>query len=529
MKKHLFLLLTLLLFFTSLNADTSINGSLKIDLRSMFKKPYCNFYNREDILTLKLSSDISDNVSFYTSVEGRYFDATKVASFEDTQVREKVDPVEFDIWESYITVNSIIFENMDATLGKQVVEWGTADMLNPTSTLNPHDLSDPLDFSKRIPITMFNFNYYPDNDYFNKIQAVWIPAHKPALFPNMEMPMKMKVPEPGEIKQIEENGLFPQDNPFLQIFANKFSITRETNEYVHHNPFYPKYSESGIRLSFNFFETDFHLSYFNGYSEFPLPRRVKITIANHDELNKTIEKELEGVAPGNKIGVGAAILAGDQLPVDIRTDVTLAYPHYHVIGADFKADISGIGVWGEAGYFIPYKFDITYIYPDSNWMLTNGMTELVNNHQFTIKYKSSELPFLDRPFLKYTLGAEYIFKGGYHLEAQFARGFFFEQGATNLNDYLMLEFDKSFLEGKFKFSLAGGGSVEGGTLIHLIKYGKLQDDISTGIFGGPKLEYLPYDGIDIALGAIFMGGSGNSFFAKMKDMQQVYLQAETDF
>ncbi len=511
--KKLLLGLVALIFIASppLLAETDIDGSLKVDLRSFVKKPYCDFFNREDILKLKISSNINDNVSFYASVEGRYYDSPEVENFSDLSDRNKVDPLTMDIWQAYISISSFILENMDAVIGKQIVSWGTADTLNPTNTLNPHDLSDPLDFSKKIPITMFNFTYYPPWDQFNAVQIIWIPSHKPALLPPFQMPFSMNFPEPSDLKD-QNLSMGDQNNPL----ANKMKINQTMNQFIDHNPFYPKYSEFGIRLSFNFFQTDFHLSYFNGYDELPKPREIHAVITNTDEITDKLKAFMNGETV-------------DSIPVDVEENVTLAFPRYHIVGADFKGDLNGIGIWGEAGFYIPYQYDITYIYPDTKWIQQNEMNYFIKNQEFGVRYKTVKLTYLDKPYLKYTLGADYVFPGGYHVEAQFARGFFFEEGNTGLNDYLMLEFDKSFMDDTFKLTIAGGGNVQGGTLIYLLKHSKLPDNISTGAFGGPKLEYYPYDGLTLTVGAIFMGGGGDSFFAKMRDMAQVYLQAESTF
>ncbi len=512
MRKILPLILVIAVIFAG-NAygETDINGSLKVDLRSLVKQPYANFYNREDVLTLKISSAISDNVSFYGSIQGRYYDDPELQQFSDLQDRSKVDPLTMDIWEAYISISSFIFENMDAVIGKQIVSWGTADMLNPTNTLNPHDFSDPLDFSEKIPVTMLNFTYYPPWDQFNAVQMVWIPAHKPALLPPFNV-FQMSVPRPSDLDAVLNGGLSDSTNPLF----SKMSINKEENIYVDHNPFYPKYSEFGMRLSFNFFQTDFHLSYFNGYSEFPLPRKADIQITNTDEITNDVNAMLSGTEV-------------DSIPVDVRSDIILAYPRYHIIGADFKADVWGAGVWAEAGYYIPYRYDITYTYPDFQWMQDNEMAYFLQNREFYVPYKTTKINLLDKPFLKYTIGADYVLPGGYHIEAQFARGFFFEQGGINLNDYLMLEMDKSFLDDTFKLTLSAGGSVEGGSLYHLINYAEFPDDMATGIFGGPKLEYFPYDGLTVTIGAVFMDGNNGSFFQNMRDMAQVYFQAESDF
>jgi len=92
----------------------------------------------------------------------------------------------------------------------------------------------------------------------------------------------------------------------------------------------------------------------------------------------------------------------------------------------------------------------------------------------------------------------------------------------------MLRFQKKCCSDLLMFSVFGGGSVEGGTLKYLITRFELPDDLATGFFGGPRIDYYPYDGITISIGAIFMGGK-DSFFANMKDMEQVYFQAETSF
>ena len=504
-------------------AETDISGSLKIDLRSLTKKTYCDFYNREDILTLKISSDLSNNVSIYSSIQGRYWDKENVTTFSDMQDRGKVDPFTFDLWEAYIDISSFLSENLDARIGKQIIEWGTADMLNPTSTLNPHDLSDPLDFSKRIPISMLNLNYYLPWDSVNSLQVVWIPSHKSSLLPSGEMNMPMDMPIPDDLKNMESGG--SSTNPM----ADKMDITMTQNQYVEHKPFYPKYSEVGLRLTGNILNTDFHISYFNGYDEFPMPEKVNISITNTDEINKKIADALTGVDKTNSFAVIAALNSIDKIPLNVDSSVYLSFPHYHVIGADFKTDLGGIGLWGEAGYYIPYKYDITYTYPDMDAMgSTDAIQNLISTETMDVKYKNAVYTLLDKPFLKYTLGVEYTFPGGWYVNTQFARGFFFERGESNLNDYLMLRMQKSFFSNLIQLSVFGGGSVGGGTLKYLLTDYDLPDNLSTGIFGGPRIDYYPYDGITLSLGAIFMGGK-DSFFANMKDMQQVYFQAESSF
>jgi len=526
LKIFISLLIVVLLTTQSVYAETEIGGSLKIDLRSLTKKTYCDFYNREDILTLKISSDLSDNVSIYGSLQGRYFDSPELTNFDSLKERDKVDPFIFDLWEAYIDISSFISEDLDIRIGKQIVEWGSADMLNPTSTLNPHDMSDPLDFSKRLPITMLNMNYYFPWEKVTSMQLIWIPSHKPALLPKSNMTMPMDIPIPADLQELQSSDGSFGSNPM----SEKMDITiNDPIELVDHKPFYPKNSEVGIRLTGNIFNTDFHFSYYNGYDEFPLPSKISAEISNEEEINNIISGALSGVDKTNSLAIISALNSIDKIPLNIESTIILAYPHYHIIGSDFKTDINGVGFWGEIGYYIPYEYNITYRYPDKDAMTSDDTIQnLIATEQLNIKYKETKIKYLTEPFVKYTLGAEYTFSGGWYFNAQFARGFFFERGETGLNDYLMLRFQKKCCSDLLLFSVFGGGSVEGGTLKYLITRFELPDDLATGFFGGPRIDYYPYDGITISIGAIFMGGK-DSFFANMKDMEQVYFQAETSF
>ncbi len=131
---------------------------------------------------LKVQGDVSDNISYGARLDafsgpdaffnsGYFPESGPLAS----PVRE--EPFEFNLYEAYIKVSDFLIKNLDFTVGKQRISWGTADKVNVVDNLNPIDFAnfltfDPDYFNERRPQTAFNFEYYIGNE--TKLQAVWL-------------------------------------------------------------------------------------------------------------------------------------------------------------------------------------------------------------------------------------------------------------------------------------------------------------------------------------------------------------------
>jgi hypothetical protein len=89
---------------------------------------------------------------------------------------------------------SCVTPRFDIQAGKQIIKWGTADTINPTSYFNPYDLSE---------------NLLKDNDELyrgvyaltgrimlndSSLQAVIIPFHTPARLPGNDSPWQLTFP-----------------------------------------------------------------------------------------------------------------------------------------------------------------------------------------------------------------------------------------------------------------------------------------------------------------------------------------------
>ncbi len=92
-----------------------------------------------------------------------FYDAAFAINNKDNYSKEVLDVYEkeFELWEAYI--QGSLFKHVDIKLGRQIVAWGTSDLLRVTDILNPLDLREPglvdLD-SLRLPLTMSRMDYY---------------------------------------------------------------------------------------------------------------------------------------------------------------------------------------------------------------------------------------------------------------------------------------------------------------------------------------------------------------------------------
>ena len=61
-------------------------------------------------------------------------------------------------------------KKVDLKIGKQIVNWGTADIYNPTDNSNPRDYSDFFDFdNNKLGVWMVHLKYFHDNNHFTEL------------------------------------------------------------------------------------------------------------------------------------------------------------------------------------------------------------------------------------------------------------------------------------------------------------------------------------------------------------------------
>lgn len=193
-------------------------------------------------------------------------------------------------------------------------------------------------------------------------------------------------------------------------------------------------------------------------------------------------------------------VVGSSLPSIVPLSTKSKFPRLQVVGVDLSGELLTLGVWGEAGLFIP-----------------EGYTRLTIAEPGSVVAKSE---IIDEPYPRYVLGCDYTFGSGLYVNVQFVHGFDLETEKERLGDYLTVRFEKKLSHDRltllpFTFVL--------GT--------EKVDDVADhyGIGYGPELRYLPFDNVEIDLGIFLIQGEGDNFLARLRNYDSLFLKAKASF
>ncbi len=400
--KRLAILLIMILTLTSIygqdSARLAINGQLLTDERLLLKNDNPWAWN-ENRLDLKINQALPGDAKFYSQVWIRNIGLPQIGQMSDLYNKGIIDPINLEIRQAYVQVDNFVLNNLDLTIGRQIISWGTADKINPTDNLNPLDLEDVLDFGRRRGADALRLDYYLSNDWY--IEAVAEPFYRPA---NLPIGMYADLLDPQQFIKLPEGLTMASFSQTLVMPGNTLS-----SQFV-----------GGLKVKGFVAGFDFSLSYVYGRDYLPLFDTLEMQVLD---------------AQGN-----------------VAVDANFYYPRHHILGADFAGNILGIGVWGEAAAFLP-KDDIVM----TTVLHTVDMTQFPPQ-PVTIT-QDSVLQQKGKPYVKYVLGADYTFPAGVYANFQFVHGFLHERFAGALNDYYLLRVEKSFFYDKLKIAPISGAFV----------------------------------------------------------------------
>lgn len=298
-KTSLILILTTFGLVHAQKNPLQISGELRTDQRFLLqeKNPWAWNENR---LTINLDKRITGNSKFYSEIWLRNIGLPYITSSSDLYNKGIIDPYNLEIREAYVQLYGFITKDLDVTIGRQRIAWGTADVINPTDNLNPYDLEDILDFGRHRGSDAINLQYYLNNDF--SLQGVFIPFFQPANLPvgmfagSLNSSMEML---PGIVlKDYTDTILMPE-----------YNLGESTT--------------AGLRFKGFIRGIDFSLSYVWGRDGLPF-------------------NTINTIFPVDTLG-------------GVTVNTQLNYERNHIVGADLATSIAGIGFWAEAAVFIPEK------------------------------------------------------------------------------------------------------------------------------------------------------------------------------
>ena len=187
-------LLLILALTADLRAETQFSGMVKL-FSSIYLEDNASgryfphgageFGLRRLEVRFGLTGNITDKVSYSVRLDGFASpDALSLGAnsgfFPESSALgapERSEPYEVSLFEASVKVHGFLLKNLDLTVGKQRLSWGTADKMNVVDNLNPVDLAnfftfDPDYFAERRPQTGINLEYYFGES--TRLQFVWL-------------------------------------------------------------------------------------------------------------------------------------------------------------------------------------------------------------------------------------------------------------------------------------------------------------------------------------------------------------------
>ena len=476
--KGISLLTAAFLLFTALaSADVSLNGYLQTDTRFRVQGEREFTWNRSEI-DLKLEGSPSEKLHLFgeTSIRGLGFPSVMTLADLQRFERDRATPWSIDLKEAYLDVYSFLIDNLDLRIGKQIVVWGTADRINPTSNICPDDLEDVFDFGEKLGVNSIKASlYWSVGETDLTLTGVFVPVFTPSILPPPEWTAGL----------MENQGINPPQGMSLGMTLGevKQEVKLPENKLGETSSF-------GLRfLANNLKGYDISVSYYRGRDKLPI--QSSLTLWPHSQSAELVQPPASSMPP--------------QGPMVMDGKLEMIYPKIQVIGADMAGELPKVrvGTWAECALFIPEKVD----------MITNISTPLGQMSQTTTVLE-------DKPYLKFVVGWDYTFKDGTYVNFQYLHGFPFERGRDNLNDYFAFRLERKFLNDELKVTPIGFS-------IGIDDWSDVGENY--GMVFTPEVSYSPQDNIELKLGAYLLHGEGKGFFSSIKDKDEIYLKAKMSF
>ncbi len=440
----------------------------------------------ENRLDVKLTKKVDGFAKFNGDIWFRYFNFSDNDLINPYYRTDLTVPFSDEIRELNVELYDFLIKNLDITLGRQRIAWGTADKINPTDNLNPYDLSDIWDFGRHLGSDAIDMRYYVGD---LKIEGVFMPYFKPYRLPYGDWWQAFETDAnlPDTMQIIEKTGIIPPITMNLKY----------NNLYYNYQLPVNKWSENamyGAKISKNLWGYDFSLSYMYGRDGLPLPIKTDITV---DSLASTLDTAY------------------------LSVNTIMMYPRVHIIGFDFAGTIGNFGVWGEAAMFMPDKKYIMEVNaPDPNAMVSS-ISPFLSGFEFETNPEMKDSVVLDnKPYFRYVLGTDYTFVNGLYLNMQYLHGFINERGQGNLNDYLVFHLEKKFFDDKLAISPAD-------FMVTVSDWNDISNNYA--YVWMPTLSYYPTDNAEIKFGSRIIDGKGEGLFSKIKDKDELFISLKYSF
>ncbi|MBM3296859.1 MAG: hypothetical protein FJY83_04595, partial [Candidatus Aminicenantes bacterium] len=296
-----------------LGADTALSGMVKL-FSSVYLQDHASgtyfshgageFGLRRLEVRFSLAGRATDRVGYGLRLDG--FATPEAMSLgsnsgllpesESTGAPLRSEPFDLVLTEAWVAVEGLVFKNLDLTVGRQRLSWGTADKVGVVDNLNPVDLAnfftfDPDHFAERRPQTAVNLEYHFGPT--GKLQLVWL----------------------------LERQYSPLPRGFTDLLRGDFGSAAEVHV-ASREPLL-RHTNLGFRLSTVVAGTDVGLTYYRGNFPLPVLTGLSFTAAGCDlRYDYPGQQVLGADLAGEALGIGFWAEAAYVVPESIRGSVS---------------------------------------------------------------------------------------------------------------------------------------------------------------------------------------------------------------
>jgi hypothetical protein len=435
-------------------------------------------YNRNE-LNLRLEASPDQQVQAVVDARLRFYGFNESRYLTDLFRPEATDPWSLFLDEAFVTVRGAPWDWLDLKLGRMIQNWGTADQFNPTDNLNARDLSDPMNYSGKVPNQMLELDAYP-TDWLT-LTAVWVPVFKPSwLPPSAAWGFAVEEDEGGCVEQFPATPLAPGENadlkalvPLIDDPANPGSLRRQCVRMgapvvrTRRPEVSLANSQAAVKAAMRAGDLDLSLSYYYGRFSFPVAQAA------------------------------AASVNYGPSTVDVAFAAELIYPRMQVLGADFSWSIPwlfDVGVVGEVAVIFPEEVAFAMgAFDSAGQPMTaiDGVRDDGTPVTLTLPKSAVNLP--STPFVKATAGFDYTFTSWLYLNAMYVRGFFDEfNDRYGVHNYLVGATELKFFDDELQVRLGGAWNA---------------DDGSAAL--NPFVKWIPRPAMELTAGVLWFLGETN--------------------
>ncbi len=315
-----------------------IEGFTEVDHISYFEDIESNKINsrNQGVLQLEFISRVNDQSSMFGSVR-----------FVFDESDSSKDPAYLN--ELYL---DYFLEEFEFRLGKQIINWGKADTINPTDNITPWDYRDFLD-NGHIGVFSLKINYYIGN---LNIEGIVVPIFKGSHLPSKDSRWYLNLPNTSPNPYFPVNG----NESFDLIYT--FQESEISTELV-------DAAQLAGKISFDISGWDFSVSYYYGRDDLPTFNQIETVSDDFTSINVSIQPE---------------------------------YERLKVVGGDFSTSFGKFGIRGEAAFFdreneyFQYVIGLDYRFSnlslgDELFIIVQWIQELNNND---IEYRIDDINHL---------------------------------------------------------------------------------------------------------------------------------------